>query len=90
MPNACNFEALEIFRSSHLTSARAMEHPELVESPRKRQKTEAVSATDGAVDALPAVSVPVENAQTSKELEVGITEFVTAENEGFSGILKKR
>ncbi|CAI7574040.1 unnamed protein product [Penicillium pancosmium] len=67
-----------------------MEHPELVESPRKRQKTEAVAATDGAVDALPTNSAPTENAQTLKELEVGITEFVTASNEGFSGILKKR
>jgi len=67
-----------------------MEHPELIESPRKRQKTEAVDATDVAVDALPEVSLPAENAQTSKELEVGITEFVTPENEGFSGILKKR
>lgn len=67
-----------------------MEHPELVESPRKRQKTEADVATDGAADATPAPSVPAENAQTLKELEVGITEFVTAENEGFSGILKKR
>ncbi|OQE20426.1 hypothetical protein PENSTE_c013G07806 [Penicillium steckii] len=67
-----------------------MEHPELIESPRKRQKTEAADATDIAVDALPEVSVPAENAQNSKELEVGITEFVTPENEGFSGILKKR
>jgi tRNA pseudouridine13 synthase len=68
-----------------------MEHQELVESPRKRQKTEAVAATDGAADALPETSAPpVENAQTLKELGVGITEFVTASNEGFSGILKKR
>ena len=67
-----------------------MEHSELIESPRKRQKTEAADATDVAADALPEVSVPAENAQNSKELEVGITEFVTPENEGFSGILKKR
>lgn len=67
-----------------------MEHQELVESPRKRQKTEAVAATDGAADVLPATSAPTESAQTLKELGVGITEFVTASNEGFSGILKKR
>lgn len=66
-----------------------MEHQELVESPRKRQKTDAV-ALNGAADVLPESSAPAENAQALKELEVGITEFATAENAGFSGILKKR
>ena len=59
---------------------------------RKRQKTEATAATDNEADVVVAAetSVPAENAQALKELEVGITEFVTADNEGFSGILKKR
>ena len=67
-----------------------MERPEIVESPRKRQKTEDVSATDGAVDISIPSEVVVEDAQASKELEVGITELVTADIAGFSGILKKR
>ncbi|KAJ5100042.1 hypothetical protein N7532_007043 [Penicillium argentinense] len=67
-----------------------MEHPELVESPRKRQKTEADTATDGAAEVQPETNVLAQNSQVLKELEVGITEFVTPENEGFSGILKKR
>jgi tRNA pseudouridine13 synthase len=34
--------------------------------------------------------VAVPDAQAVKEIEVGITEFVSSDNEGFSGILKKR
>lgn len=68
-----------------------MERPELVESPRKRQKTEDVSSTDVTVDVLPGNgSVATPDAQTTKEYDVGITELVTADSEGFSGILKKR
>lgn len=78
-----------------------MEKPELPESPRKRQKTDNVdlqenallSMTDGAAERpaeRSAGTVPSEEAQALKELEVGITEFVSAKNEGFSGILKKR
>lgn len=65
-----------------------MERPELLESPRKRQKTEGVSATDGAADIPPPNAS--EDAQAAKEREVGITELVTANLDGFSGILKKR
>lgn len=60
-----------------------------MESPRKRQKTDDVPATDGAAD-LPPSGVAAEDAQAAKEREVGITELVTTDNEGFSGILKKR
>ena len=68
-----------------------MERPELVESPRKRQKTEDVPSTDFAVDVLPGNgSAAATDAQTMKENDVGITELVTADSEGFSGILKKR
>jgi tRNA pseudouridine13 synthase len=68
-----------------------MERPELVESPRKRQKTEDVPATDATVDVLPGIaSAATPDAQTTKEYDVGITEIVTADSEGFSGILKKR
>lgn len=68
-----------------------MERPELVESPRKRQKTEDVPSTDVTVEALPGNgSVATPDAQTTKEYDVGISELVTADSEGFSGILKKR
>ncbi|KAJ5226477.1 hypothetical protein N7468_007702 [Penicillium chermesinum] len=65
-----------------------MERPEVLESPRKRQKTEDVPATEIAAVA-PATDAD-EDAQAAKEREVGITELVTANLEGFSGILKKR
>lgn len=70
-----------------------MEKPEIVESPRKRQKTEDAGSTevvtvgDGANDTP---STAVSDAQALKEVEVGITEFVSNDTEGFSGILKKR
>lgn len=67
-----------------------MERPELAESPRKRQKTEDAPATADAADTLPQSNVAVQDAQAMKEMDVGITELVTADNEGFSGILKKR
>lgn len=70
-----------------------MERSELVESPRKRQKTEDAPATDVTVDVLPeniSAAAPAPDAQTTKEYDVGITELVTADSEGFSGILKKR
>lgn len=67
-----------------------MERPELVESPRKRQKTEDVSAADHTTDAPPPSGIPAQDAQTMKEMDVGITELVTADSEGFSGVLKKR
>ncbi|KAJ5274102.1 hypothetical protein N7478_009227 [Penicillium angulare] len=58
-----------------------MDRPEVVESARKRQKTEDVPAIDvGTVARVP----------NPKELEVGIAELVTANIEGIGGILKKR
>ncbi|KAJ5578757.1 uncharacterized protein N7459_007721 [Penicillium hispanicum] len=65
-----------------------MERPETVESPRKRQKTDDVPAIDSVADRSSGTAA--EDAQAAKELEVGITELVTADNEGFSGVLKKR
>ncbi|CAL5867044.1 uncharacterized protein PFLUO_LOCUS1256 [Penicillium psychrofluorescens] len=73
-----------------------MDRPELLESPRKRQKTDDVPvndvalSTDGAADKLPESVRSSEDAQALKEIEVGITEYVSVDNEGFSGILKKR
>jgi len=66
-----------------------MEQPEIVESPRKRQKTDTIAATDGAAELPPQSKAAGQDAQSMKELDVGITELVTAD-EGFSGILKKR
>jgi tRNA pseudouridine13 synthase len=70
-----------------------MEKADIVESPRKRQKTDdagpiGIAAVDGAAD-IPACAA-VSDAQALKEVEVGITEFVSNDTEGFSGILKKR
>lgn len=44
------------------------------------------------ISSLPpqATSIPVEDEQALKEVEVGITYFVSPELPGFSGILKKR
>lgn len=96
------FPSSSSFICSHLnpfSSANfAMERPESPESPRKRQKTDNVdlqenallAMTDGAADApVPRRAVP-EDEQKLKELAVGITEFVSADNQGFAGILKKR
>lgn len=67
-----------------------MERPELVESPRKRQKIDSTPATDSAADVSSAIGATGQDAQSTKEQEVGITELVTADAEGFSGLLKKR
>ncbi|KGO78074.1 Pseudouridine synthase, TruD [Penicillium italicum] len=70
-----------------------MEKPDIVESPRKRQKTEDAGSTEVAVAISGASETPnttVSEAQALKEGEVGITEFVSNDTEGFSGILKKR
>lgn len=55
-----------------------------MEPPQKRIKTDNVSAANE--------TAPKDagNTQLSREIEVGISEFVTPENTGFSGILKKR
>ena len=70
-----------------------MEGADIVESPRKRQKVDNTSTADEAT-LPPSAAAPAEisesDAQALKEAEVGITEFVSAENAGFSGILKKR
>lgn len=70
-----------------------MEKPDIVESPRKRQKTEDAASTEIAAVGEVATETPiaaVSDAQALKEVEVGITEFVSNDTEGFSGILKKR
>jgi tRNA pseudouridine13 synthase len=70
-----------------------MDISDLIEPPQKRLKTENVADTaDVALPATVAVVAPQPAAddQLSREIEVGITEFVSADNEGFVGILKKR
>lgn len=57
---------------------------DIVESPRKRLKTDAEPTGDVVV-----VGETVKS-DAQKELEVGITEYVSRDNEGFAGILKKR
>lgn len=65
-----------------------------MESPRKRIKTDNASSTAetavGNAHTQPAPTNETEDAQLSKELEVGITQFVSSQNVGFSGIFKKR
>ncbi|CEN62586.1 hypothetical protein ASPCAL09219 [Aspergillus calidoustus] len=70
-----------------------MDISDLIEPPQKRLKTENVADTaDVALPATVAVGAlqPAADDQLSREIEVGITEFVSADNEGFVGILKKR
>ncbi|KAL2813734.1 pseudouridine synthase [Aspergillus granulosus] len=70
----------------------AMDISDLIEPPQKRLKTE--DASDKADAVLPATVAaapqPDADEQMLREIEVGITEFVSAENEGFAGVLKKR
>ncbi|RMJ28953.1 pseudouridine synthase [Aspergillus sp. HF37] len=61
---------------------------ELVESPRKRLKTDNAASPAGAAESTP-TKEPAD-AQAVREAEVGITQFVSPENAGFSGIFKKR
>ncbi|PTU22804.1 hypothetical protein P175DRAFT_0453757 [Aspergillus ochraceoroseus IBT 24754] len=70
-----------------------MDIADLIESPRKRLKTEDVTSTEEAVLPASVGALPPQaeaDEQILRELEVGITEFVSAGNEGFVGILKKR
>jgi tRNA pseudouridine13 synthase len=70
-----------------------MEKPDIVESPRKRQKTDDAGSIGIAVGGDGAADTPtgaISDAQALKEVEVGITEFVSNDAEGFFGILKKR
>lgn len=61
---------------------------ELVESPRKRLKTDNAANPAGAAESTSAKEPA--DVQAVREAEVGITQFVSPENAGFSGILKKR
>ncbi|KAL2796801.1 pseudouridine synthase [Aspergillus keveii] len=68
-----------------------MDISDLIEPPQKRLKTENVAdSADVALPATVAAAAPQSDDQLSREIEVGITEFVSADNEGFVGILKKR
>lgn len=68
-----------------------MDISDLIEPPQKRLKTEGASSAEEVT--LPTGAAPPQTATEdplSREIEVGITEFVSADNEGFAGILKKR
>lgn len=66
-----------------------MEKDEVIESPRKRLKTDNASLQETIVASEPAAaSVPP--TQGIKEAEVGILEFVSTDVPGFEGILKRR
>jgi hypothetical protein len=70
-----------------------MEREEIAESPRKRLKVDNVQNED---DDIVVVEVPAvessssSNTQATREVDVGITEFVSADIPGFEGVLKKR
>lgn len=74
-----------------------MEKEDIVESPRKRLKTDD-SATPQDNELVPALTGGASGgsggghaaAKTTKEADVGITEFVSTDTPGFEGILKKR
>ncbi|KAL9103705.1 MAG: hypothetical protein Q9187_008978, partial [Circinaria calcarea] len=88
VPN--NFKTL-----SSLMSSEVMDDQDLPSSPRKKLKMEqghisnSTMGLDTTIDALPLQQEHHES-QLSKEAEVGITEFVTPDLLGFTGILKKR
>lgn len=69
-----------------------MEREEIVESPRKRLKVDNVQSEDNdtVVAEVPVDSSSTPNTQATKEVDVGITEFVSADIPGFEGVLKKR
>ncbi|KAL2871794.1 pseudouridine synthase PUS7 [Aspergillus lucknowensis] len=70
-----------------------MDVSDLIEPPQKRLKTENVSnAADVVRRATVAAPPPQVDADDylSRELEVGISEFVSTDNEGFTGVLKRR
>ena len=85
-----------------MKNSAAMEDSELQQSPRKRRKTMdggPNQSDQGATVPAAMASGPLStaglpqsshNEQLSKEAEVGITEFVSPDLPGFSGILKKR
>lgn len=66
---------------------------EVVESPRKRLKTDVSGTIDDAVSITPDTLVANEadgQFQRLREAQVGITEFVSTDVPGFEGVLKKR
>ena len=79
-----------------------MEEPPEPQSPRKRQRLATPTETSkigdetvgGRIGQIPSVdgsnSLSAEEVQLKKETEVGITEFVSPDLPGFTGILKKR
>jgi hypothetical protein len=82
---------------SSKSSLSIMNPPEDLESPRKKVKFSA--ETEQPAQQEPAVSSAEASAKmllqdltssTSKEAEVGITDYVSAESPGFRGLLKKR
>ncbi|KAL9098034.1 MAG: hypothetical protein Q9187_009747 [Circinaria calcarea] len=76
-------------------SSEVMDEPDLPSSPRKKLKMEqghisnSTMGLDTTIDAL-ALQQEHHESQLSKEAEVGITEFVSPDLPGFTGILKKR
>lgn len=68
-----------------------MNKEDIVESPRKRLKTDDATSQDSEiVPAFPVAGGAYAAAKNSREAEVGITEFVSTDTPGFEGILKKR
>ncbi|KAL4944445.1 hypothetical protein BDV06DRAFT_90660 [Aspergillus oleicola] len=70
-----------------------MDISDIIEPPQKRVKTGDAPSTDEVVVSAPGAPPQPQTEtedQLAKELEVGITEFVSADSEGFAGILKKR
>ena len=70
----------------------AMDDSELPSSPRKKLKTDdsQLSGKMEEANATPLVEPEPYDEQLQKEVDVGITEFVSPELSGFSGVLKKR
>lgn len=71
-----------------------IEREDIAENPRKRLKVDNPAPTDDVLVSTPAPALAgrssAVDAQSLKEAEVGITEFASRHNEGFSGVLKKR
>lgn len=68
------------------------EREDVAENPRKRLKTDQAPSSDdvSAREVQAEAKTPAIDEQNLKETEVGITEFVSRDNEGFSGVFKKR
>jgi tRNA pseudouridine13 synthase len=70
-----------------------MEREEIAESPRKRQKVDNVQNEDNDSNPVIVAAIPGVDSSSSpntREVDVGITEFVSADIPGFEGVLKKR